>query len=75
MTKAGNEMRAGANNFGPRIMALADDLAQWSEQPDALTVTYFSDAHKKVASELGALLRGAGMNVRADRHRQSDRPL
>lgn len=66
MTKAGNEMRAGANNFGPRVMRLADELAQWSEQPDALTVTYFSDAHKKVALELGSLLRGAGMDVRTD---------
>jgi N-carbamoyl-L-amino-acid hydrolase len=58
--------REGANNFGPRIMALADHLARWSEQSDALTVTYFSEAHKKVASDLGGLLRAAGMEVRFD---------
>ena len=58
--------REGANNFGPRIMALADHLARWSEQPDALTVTYFSDPHKKVAADLGGLLRAAGMETRTD---------
>jgi N-carbamoyl-L-amino-acid hydrolase len=63
---AGTETRAAANTFGPRIMSLADHLAQWSEQPDALTVTYFSEAHKKVAAELGQLLRGAGMEVGTD---------
>lgn len=56
----------GANNFGPRIMALADHLAQWSEQEGALTVTFFSPAHKRVAAELDALLRAAGMDVRSD---------
>lgn len=56
----------GANNFGPRIMRLADHLAQWSEQEGALTVTYFSPAHKKVAAELDVLLRAAGMEVRTD---------
>ncbi len=58
--------QAGANNFGPRIMRLADHLAQWSEQDGALTVTYFSEAHKRVAAELEVLLRGAGMEVRTD---------
>ncbi len=57
---------AAANTFGPRIMSLAEHLAQWSEQPDALTVTYFSEAHKKVAAELGHLLQAAGMEVRTD---------
>lgn len=56
----------GANSFGPRIMALADRLAQWSEQADALTVTYFSEAHRKVASELERLLQAAGMEARTD---------
>jgi hydantoinase/carbamoylase family amidase len=63
---AGTEARAGANTFGPRIMSLADHLAQWSEQSDALTVTYFSEAHKKVAAELDQILRAAGMQVRTD---------
>lgn len=63
---AASRTQAGANNFGPRIMALADYLAQWSEQPDALTVTYFSEAHRKVAAELGTLLQAAGMEVRTD---------
>jgi len=58
--------RPGANNFGPRIMQLADHLAQWSEQEGALTVTYFSQAHKRVAAELDTLLRAAGMDVRTD---------
>jgi N-carbamoyl-L-amino-acid hydrolase len=58
--------QTGANNFGPRIMRLADHLAQWSEQEGALTVTFFSEAHKKVAAELDSLLREAGMEVRTD---------
>jgi len=62
----GRPMDAGANRFGPRIMALADHLAQWSEQADALTVTYFSEAHRKVASELKDLMHAAGMEVRVD---------
>jgi N-carbamoyl-L-amino-acid hydrolase len=64
--KAENAAHAGANSFGPRVMRLADQLAQWSEQPDALTVTYLSDAHRKVASELHSLLRAAGMEVQVD---------
>lgn len=63
---AGTQAHTGVNTFGPRIMALADHLAQWSEQPDALTVTYFSEAHKRVAAELGELLRAAGMEARTD---------
>lgn len=63
---AGIETRTGANSFGPRIMSLADHLAQWSEQSDALTVTYFSEAHRQVAAELDRLLRAAGMEVRTD---------
>jgi hydantoinase/carbamoylase family amidase len=59
-------MQAGNNTFGPRIMALADHLARWSEQEGALTVTYFSDAHRQVAAELGVLLGAAGMHVRTD---------
>lgn len=66
MPKAGNEIRGSANSFGPRVMRLADHLAQWSEQSDALTVTYLSDAHRKVASELNSLVRAAGMEVRED---------
>lgn len=63
---AGRVAQAGANTFGPRIMSLADHLARWSEQEDALTVTYFSEPHKKVAGELDGLLRAAGMEVRTD---------
>jgi N-carbamoyl-L-amino-acid hydrolase len=61
-----NRERAAANSFGPRVMALADHLAQWSEQDGALTVTYFSEAHRRVAAELGGLLAAAGMRVRTD---------
>lgn len=47
-------------------MQLADHLARWSEQSGALTVTYFSEAHRKVAGELAGLLHAAGMEVRTD---------
>jgi N-carbamoyl-L-amino-acid hydrolase len=52
--------------FGPRIMALADHLAQWSESPDGLTCTYLSPAHRSVAAEIRELLRQAGLAPEID---------
>ena len=52
--------------FGPRIMELAERLAQWSESPDRLTCTFLSPAHRSVAAELFRWMRQAGLHVEID---------
>jgi beta-ureidopropionase / N-carbamoyl-L-amino-acid hydrolase len=57
---------ATAGTFGPRIIALADKLAKWSEAPDNLTCTYLTDAHRAVAAQLREWMQAAGMSVEID---------
>jgi hydantoinase/carbamoylase family amidase len=52
--------------FGARILAMADQLAQWSEMEDGLTCTYFSKAHKAVAEQLRQWMRAAGLEAQVD---------
>ena len=52
--------------FGVRIMALADQLAQWSESSDGLTCTYLSEAHRAVAAQIRDWLRQAGLAAEID---------
>jgi N-carbamoyl-L-amino-acid hydrolase len=52
--------------FGRRIMALSDDLAQWSETPQGLSCTFLSKAHRDVAKALLTLMRDAGMAADID---------
>jgi hydantoinase/carbamoylase family amidase len=47
--------------LGQHILDLADDLARWSEQSGALTCTFFSDAHLKVANQLREWFAAAGL--------------
>jgi beta-ureidopropionase / N-carbamoyl-L-amino-acid hydrolase len=51
---------------GRRILDLADDLARWSEHSDALTCTFFSDAHRAVARQLRAWFEAAGLAAGID---------
>src|SRR5262245_41007152 len=51
---------------GARILALADQLAQWSEAPDQLTCTYLSSAHRAAASQLRDWMQAAGMTASID---------
>ncbi len=60
-----DEQLAGAS-FGEQVLALADQLARWSETPDGLTCTYLSAAHRSVADELATLMRAAGLEVMID---------
>jgi N-carbamoyl-L-amino-acid hydrolase len=58
---------AGAQGaFGPRIMELAEQLAQWSESSAGLTCTYLSPAHRTVAAELREWMRRAGLTAEID---------
>jgi hydantoinase/carbamoylase family amidase len=45
---------------------MADRLAQWSEMQGGLTCTYFSPAHKAVAQQLRAWMRGVGLKAEID---------
>ena len=57
---------AAADAFGPKILALADQLAKWSEAPDNLTCTYLTDAHRAVAAQLRDWMQAAGMSAEID---------
>jgi hydantoinase/carbamoylase family amidase len=52
--------------FGVKILDLARKLAQWSELPDGLSCTYFSVAHKAVATQLRDWMRSAGLDAKID---------
>jgi beta-ureidopropionase / N-carbamoyl-L-amino-acid hydrolase len=58
---AGHRMK-----LGRRILDLADELARWSEQSDALTCTFFSDAHRATARQLRDWFAAAGLAARID---------
>ena len=57
---------AAEGQFGARIIAMADELARWSELPDGLMCTYFSPAHKAVAMQLREWMRAAGLQAEID---------
>jgi N-carbamoyl-L-amino-acid hydrolase len=52
--------------FGAKILDLAHRLAQWSELPDGLLCSYFSPAHKAVATQLRDRMRSAGLDAKID---------
>lgn len=52
--------------FGARILDLVHQLAQFSELPERLMCTYFSPAHKAVATQLQDWMRAAGLRVDID---------
>jgi allantoate deiminase/N-carbamoyl-L-amino-acid hydrolase len=51
---------------GKRILALADQLAAFTETPGELTCTYLSPAHRRVAAEIMALMKDAGLTTEID---------
>jgi beta-ureidopropionase / N-carbamoyl-L-amino-acid hydrolase len=58
--------RSTPDAFGARILALADELARFSETADGLTCTYLSAAHRAVAGQLQAWMADAGMAASID---------
>jgi OHCU decarboxylase len=52
--------------MGAEIMALIDRLAQFSEQPDALTCSYLSAAHRATAAQIREWMLSAGLSVEID---------
>src|SRR6516225_11407918 len=57
---------ARAGMFGPRILALADRLAQHSDTADGLSCTFFTPAHRAVAADLKRWMGEAGLAVEVD---------
>ncbi|CAN5372633.1 Zn-dependent hydrolase [soil metagenome] len=55
-----------AQAFGKKILAMADALAAHSDDPDALTVTYQTPAHRATAALLLTWMREAGMDAHID---------
>lgn len=51
---------------GPEIIARADALARFSEDPDGLTWTFLSEAHRAAAHRILEWMREAGMHARVD---------
>ena len=52
--------------LGATILALLEELAQFSESPDALTCSYLTPAHLATAEHLRALMAAAGLAVHRD---------
>jgi N-carbamoyl-L-amino-acid hydrolase len=65
-TPRANTTSGSPENFGVRILKLAQKLAQWSETPDGLMCTYLSPAHRAVASQLLAWMQAAGLDAHID---------
>jgi len=52
--------------YGPALMQRLDALARFSEDPDRLTRTFLSPAHRQAADQVLAWMREAGMTARTD---------
>ena len=57
---------AGAGEFGERIVAMCDRLAEFSETPGALTCTFFTPAHRAAAEHLRERFEAAGLDTSID---------
>ncbi|WP_256081393.1 allantoate amidohydrolase [Massilia sp. YIM B04103] len=61
-----NDLLGVQLEFGPKVMAWSEVLAQWSDDEDGLTCAYMTDAHRKSAAQLVKWMRAAGMEVHID---------
>ncbi|XLZ72941.1 allantoate amidohydrolase [Massilia sp. SR12] len=61
-----NDLLGVQLGLGPQIMQWSEDLAQWSDEPGALTCAYMTDAHQATAAQLLAWMRDAGMQASID---------
>ncbi|MFZ6749371.1 allantoate amidohydrolase [Undibacterium sp. Ren11W] len=52
--------------FGRSIMAWSETIAAWSDEENALTCAYMTDAHRKTANQLALWMKQAGMQVTID---------
>ncbi|NVD99234.1 allantoate amidohydrolase [Massilia sp. BJB1822] len=61
-----NDLLGVQLEFGPKVMAWSEVLAQWSDDEDGLTCAYMTDAHRKSAAQLAEWMHAAGMEVHID---------
>jgi OHCU decarboxylase len=52
--------------FGPQVMQWAEQLGCISEEPDALTCSYMTEAHQRTAATLAGWMRDCGMDATID---------
>jgi N-carbamoyl-L-amino-acid hydrolase len=52
--------------LGARVIAMAEHLAQFSEQEDGLTCSYLTEAHRATAAQIRDWMLGAGLEVEID---------
>jgi len=52
--------------LGPRIIAMAEELARLSDRADGLTCSYLTPAHRATAALLREWMLGAGLEVEVD---------
>jgi hydantoinase/carbamoylase family amidase len=52
--------------FGARILAQAETLAAWSDDPIGLTCAYLGAAHRRTAAQLAQWMQEAGMQASID---------
>ncbi|MDP8983721.1 MAG: 2-oxo-4-hydroxy-4-carboxy-5-ureidoimidazoline decarboxylase [Pseudomonadota bacterium] len=52
--------------MGPALLAMAEDLATLSEQPDRLTCSYLTPAHRATAARIRDYMLAAGLAVHID---------
>jgi N-carbamoyl-L-amino-acid hydrolase len=55
-----------AEPTGTAILAMAEDLAQFSESPDALTCSYLTPAHRATAARIREFMLAAGLDTHID---------
>jgi N-carbamoyl-L-amino-acid hydrolase len=61
-----NDLLGVQLEFGPQIMQWAEELAQWSDEPGALSCAYMTQAHRATAAQLAQWMREAGMQAEID---------
>lgn len=53
-------------SLGRRVMAMIEDLAQYTDEPGRLTRLYLSDAHRRAADATLRLMQAAGLDTYID---------
>ena len=61
-----NDSSHDSPRFGELILAWAETLAQWSDDPGGLTCAFLRPAHRQTAAQLALWMGEAGMQVHVD---------
>ena len=59
-------MDSGVEQLGIELLAQADRLAEFTEDPPRLTRTYLSPEHRAAGDYIASLMRAAGMQCNYD---------